>query len=350
MITHTPIYMNACSHGLPDASCAEAVGREALRPAGRPDEEAAVRDRARRTCAALLGTDPARVGLGVGTFQLWGAAMERVSVRPGRILVAGHEWGDHVRWLQRRMVRNATTIEVVPAEGGEAFDPAAWAARMGEDVLALCLPLVTSVEGLRYPAKEIAALARPEGALVVIDAAQALGRVPIDPEDLGCDILVSTARKWLRGPRQTAVFWLSERAERTLECEVRSIEPVDINGALLAGLSQAVDLTQTRGIPAISEDVATLEQQLRVGLEEAPAVAVRRAETAGTISCAVHPDKKPALDAKLRENGIVAKWCNAARDEPLSGAEPGAASLRISPHVYNTDEDIAAVLGAVRAA
>ena len=78
------------------------------------------------------------------------------------------------------------------------MDPKAWEARIDEDVIALCLPLVTSIGGLHYPAEEIAAVPRPDDALVILDAAQALGRTEgltkwlIDPEShrvIGCGIV-----------------------------------------------------------------------------------------------------------------------------------------------------------------
>ncbi|MEM7709530.1 MAG: aminotransferase class V-fold PLP-dependent enzyme [Pseudomonadota bacterium] len=341
------IYLNACSHGLPDVSCAQAVSRQALRPPGLADEEAELRDRARLACATLLGAEAADVGLGGGTFQLWAAGMERLPNRPGRILIAAHEWGDHVRWLRRLAARGEVALDVVPAEGGEAFDPAAWAARMDEDVLAMFLPFVTSVGGLRYPAREIAALDRPENALVVLDVAQAFGRVLVEPHDLGCDVVVGTARKWLRGPRQTAMIWFSERAERVLQCKARDIEPNDLNAALVAGLVRAVELAVARGIPAISEHIARLDDLLRAGLADIAFIEMKSAGTVGTVSCSVRPDAKPALDARLRASGIVAKWCDAARDEPLSDVRSGTTRLRFSPHVYNGESDIMTTVEAV---
>ncbi|MEM9247167.1 MAG: aminotransferase class V-fold PLP-dependent enzyme [Pseudomonadota bacterium] len=347
-MTSTPrIYLNACSLGLPDASCGEAIARQALRPPDRPEDESTLREAARRNCARLLRTDPEGVGLGTGTFQLWSTVMGRLPLRGGRILVAAHEWGDHVRWLHRVAAQTDTTVEAVPATPDGVLDPAAWTARMDDDVIALCLPLVTSLSGLRYPAEEIARLPRPDGALVVLDVAQALGRAVVTPEALGCDVLVGTARKWLRGPRQTALFWLSERARSVLQCTPGDIEPFDLNAALLAGLSQAVETALKRGLSDIADELEALEARLRSGLDGAEVVRLGPASTVGTIPLAVPLDRRPVIDARLRTRGIVAKWCDPRRDEPLSGAPAPSAHLRLSPHVYNTDADIEAALGAL---
>ena len=348
MAVNPSLYLNACSHGLPDQACAEAVARQALRPPGQMNEEAELRERVRRACATLLETKPATVGLGTGTFSLWAAIMDRLPARRGRILVAAHEWGDHVLWLRRFAARTGLVLDVVSGERSAPPDLAAWAARMDDDVLALCLPLVTSVDGLHYPAREISALDRPADALVVVDAAQALGRVPVRAGDLGCDVLVGTARKWLRGPRQTAMAWLSDRAERVLACNARSVEPFDLNAALLAGMEAAVSIVSERGIDAISHNIAQLDELLRAELADVAAVEVQTAVTVGTISCRVLAIATPGVQAGLDAQGIVAKWCDHVRDEPLSGLDPGVSVLRFSPHAYNDEDDIVSVAKALK--
>lgn len=344
MNAKTTTYVNACSHGLPDASCTDAISNQARRPPNRNDEEAQVRASARKSCATLLSADIDHVGLGVGTFQLWSAIMGRLPLNRGRILVAEHEWGDHVRWLQRLAAHTNITFDVI---SGDAVDPSSWAAHIDRDVIALCLQMVTSVAGLRYPVREISALPRPADALVVIDAAQAFGRVRVNPAEIGCDVIVGTTRKWLRGPRQTAMFWMSSKAKQVLNCDVRDIEPFDLNAALLAGLTRAANFACERTIPTIKDEVTWLDTKLRAGLEDASSVQLVPSLTPGTVLCKIPLDVREMCATRLDEYGVVAKWCDAKRDEPLSIDRVEAALLRFSPHLYNTEHDIAAVVEAV---
>lgn len=350
MASKLSLYLNACSHGLPDRACAEAVAQQALRPPEQMHNESELREQVRRTCAALLETKSATIGLGTGTFSLWAAIMDRLPIRRGRILVAAHEWGDNVRWLHRFSMRTGLLLDVVSGERGAPPNPAAWAAKMDDDVLALCLPLVTSVDGLRYPAREISALDRPNDALVVLDAAQALGRVQVAPSTLGCDVLVGTARKWLRGPRQTAMAWLSDRAERVLDCDARAIEPFDLNAALLTGMEAAVSIASDRSIAAISQKIALIDRFLRAELADVTEIEVRPERTVGTISCLVRADARPVIEECFVAKGVVAKWCDASRDEPLSGQQSDASVLRFSPHIYNNEDDIMSVAETLRTA
>lgn len=345
MTATATIYLNACSHGLPDRACAEAIARQARNPSGRRDEEVALRENARRACAAFLSSAAPSLAMGNGTFQLWSSAMDRLPPRSGRILVAEHEWGDNVRWLRRLSAKSGMTIDVIRGKRGAPPDVSAWAARMDEDVRALCLPLVTSIDGLCYPAREIASITRPKDALVVLDVAQALGRVSIVPDDMNCDVVVGTARKWLRGPRQTAMMWLSTRAERVLGCDARTLEPFDLNLALLAGLSRALELSSD--VITIADRVSQLDNQLRDGLNGAKMIKLSSVGYVGTVICLVRAAAKPVLEKKLRAEGIIVKWCDAEWDEPLANHGKSSERLRMSPHIYNSPADIESAVNAI---
>ena len=281
--------------------------------------------------------------MGSGTFHCWNTAFERLPDIGGRVLVAAHEWGDNVAWLRRMAKRMRIDIDVVPGTDGQSLDPKAWAKRMDDDVIALCLPLVTSIKGLRYPAEEISAIERPNEALVFLDAAQALGRIRVCPESLGCDVLVGTGRKWLRGPRQTAMYWLSDRAQKVLAVDAREIEPFDLNAALLAGLQTALEHNLNCAISTTEREISCLDGALRTILKACNAIEVLPPQTIGTVCCGVPRNLRPKLERAFAENCIVAKWCNPTLNEPLSCESSSVEYLRLSPHIYNDASEIRVV-------
>ena len=246
------IYLNACSQGTPDLRNLERMIRhleaEAEHgPQRAVDACAAELDLVRHLASNLLGTDRTRTGWCTGTAATWQRIVGLHARTAGRVVVSAYEWGDHVRYLRDVLSHHDVLMDVVPAS--ETFDPQAWAARLDEDVLAMSIPLVTSVDGLALPVASVGALPRPEGTLLILDAAQGLGRVPIPPGAFGCDAVIATTRKWVRAPRQTAVFALSARAERVLGSTARDLEPIDRNAALHLGLGMALmDLAQS-GLP-----------------------------------------------------------------------------------------------------
>ncbi len=62
---------------------------------------------------------------------------------------------------------------------------------------------IPTSSGLVEPVAAIGALGRRYGALTVLDATQSVGQLDIDVSALDCDALVTTGRKYLRGPRGT---------------------------------------------------------------------------------------------------------------------------------------------------
>ncbi len=72
----------------------------------------------------------------------------------------------------------------------------------------ISLSHVTSENGLRVPARELADLAHAHGAYLMLDGCQAVGQFPIDLRELGCDFYAAGAYKWLLGPFGTGFLWV----------------------------------------------------------------------------------------------------------------------------------------------
>jgi len=69
---------------------------------------------------------------------------------------------------------------------------------------------VTSQAGIRVPGKEICALCKERGVLILLDGAQAVGQFPIDLKAIGCDFYTGNIHKWLLGPKGTGFFYVTQ--------------------------------------------------------------------------------------------------------------------------------------------
>src|SRR3989442_893859 len=81
---------------------------------------------------------------------------------------------------------------------------------MRDGACALLISLVSCKTGDLLPAREACRLARDAGAISIVDAAQALGQIPVDVAELGADAVVTLGHKWLHGPLATGGFWVRD--------------------------------------------------------------------------------------------------------------------------------------------
>ena len=295
------------------------------------------------TASGLIGGQPDQVGFAANSSLAWASAVMRHGLARGRVLVAQHVWGPNLRALRGL----GAEIEVLPPLDASG-DLAAWAARIDDDVTMIEVPMVTSLEGRRYPVETIGRLARPEGCALMVDAAQALGQVPVDVGTLGADILVATGRKWLRGPRGTGLAWA--RPGLAPHPSPAGVESSDHTVVQRLGLGAAIEVVLARGEEAIAAAQRPLRAAAAEAIEEAGLEPVPGAlPTTGAFAAYVPEARAERLAAALVAARIEVKWPDPAKDEPEAGlGRPGHRILRVAAHVTNTPEDIDRLAGVLR--
>jgi len=285
------------------------------------------------------------------------------STSHGLSLVAeGMDWqsGDNVLFCERDFPSNIFPWINLKSKG---VDARAIPSRGGliqiEDIERLMdartrLIAVSSVQysnGFRMDLKRLGALCRKTGVLLCVDAIQSLGIIPMDVRDFNIGFLAADAHKWLLGPEGIGIFfcrrdlvqslrpplvgWKSVQSEfefdhpvLRLKNDAQRFEEGSQNVIGIFGLGAALDLILEVGIPNIEERVLDLGDQI---IEKAKnrgltiLTPLHREERGGNITIAGKIDPAAARDA-LREQGIMVN---------VRGG-----GLRLSPHFYNTAEDI----------
>ena len=170
------IYMNAASHGMPDRTVRDRMRaymdrEDQIGPAAAEEEAGPEMIAVTGKAAQVIGAAPEGVVL-VGTTTIgWNSAVLSLPLAGRRVLVAPGEWASDVAVLGRM----GAAVETMPVAADGTLDLDALAGRIDDDLGAICLPMVCSLTGERYPAEQIGALPRPEGCFFVVDAAQAVG-------------------------------------------------------------------------------------------------------------------------------------------------------------------------------
>jgi selenocysteine lyase/cysteine desulfurase len=230
----------------------------------------------------------------------------------------------------------------------------AFAAAIDEQTAVVSITAVCYRNGARLPVEEIAKIAHEKGALVVLDAYQAIGTYPLDVRELGVDVLAAGVLKYLLGSAGLGFMWLRPGlSERLLPTQTgwfadQNIFEMDISDyspsptarrfqsgtppvpSIYAGIA-GLELMEEIGVAETRVHVTALNEHLIAGVDDLGGVVVtpRDPEQRGALVC-IRSTDAPQLVAALGEDGIV----TSERD----------GNLRVSAHAYNTDEDIDAVL------
>lgn len=235
----------------------------------------------------------------------------------------------------------------------------------------VCVTHVPTNSGLVQDVGAVGSVCRDADVLYMVDACQSLGQMPVDVGELRCDFLSATSRKFLRGPRGAGFLYVSDRVlERGLEPlfidmrgavwidedryravrDAKRFESWEFAWALVLATGEAARYATAIGLEAIRDRVRALAGRLRDALSAIEKVRVldHGGELCGIVSAWIDGWNPAELVAALRERRINTNAqirAYAVIDYDDKGV---TTSLRMSPHYYNTEEEIDQTVSAIR--
>ncbi len=254
-------------------------------------------------------------------------------------------------------------------EGG--VDPdAARALIAAERPRLVCVTHVPTNSGLVQDVRAVGAACREHDVTYLVDACQSVGQIPLDLEEIGADFLSATARKYLRGPRGSGFLAVSERvldaqfmplfpdlrsanwvSENTFEPvgDARRFENWEFAWSLVLGTGAAARYALELGVAEIDQRVRALAARLRAGLDELEGASVldRGPDLCGIVTTWIEGKDPRELELRLREEGVHTSSQgrdNAVLDYDSKGV---SGALRLSPHAYNTEDEIDRALAVI---
>ncbi|SDE34142.1 aminotransferase class V-fold PLP-dependent enzyme [Rhodococcus tukisamuensis] len=320
--------------------------------------------------AALLGAQPGDLALTESATRGWADFFYSVPLAAGeKILVSEVEYASNAIAALQRARSTGAVVEVVPSTPTGEVDLDALARMLDERVRLVSLVHAPTNGGLLNPVREVVDLAHAVGALVLLDACQSVGQVPVDVVALGVDALSGTGRKWLRGPRGTGFLYVRPELAATMEpaaLDLHGAQWTEESGYRLApdasrfefwecsvagrlGLGAAVRYLLDLGIDEIEQSVSALAEYTRTELAAVPGVTVRDlgVDRTGIVSftvAGVDPtrvrESLAAKDITVTVSGRGSTYLDMSR----RGLD---AVVRASPHYFNSFDDVDRLVEAV---
>lgn len=320
--------------------------------------------------AAMLTCRPDEIAVIENATRAWDMAFYSIAFKPGdRILTAASEYAsNYIAYLQVGR-KTGAVVEVIPDDEHGQVSIKALKNRLDERVKLISITHVPTNNGLVNPAKAVGAVAREAGILYLLDACQSAGQMPLNVEELGCDILSGTGRKYLRGPRGTGFLYVRRELIERLEPpfldlhaaelvgkngykirrDARRFENWETNYAAKVGLGVAVDYARSWGLDSIWERTRELGESLRSRLSEFPQIDIRDVglERCGIVCFTVEGKAPQEIRRALNSKGINV-WVSAPQDSRLDAeAETMPEFVRASVHYYNSEDEIDRLIAAL---
>ena len=315
----------------------------------------------RERAAALISTDADNVAVVPSASYGLAVAARNLPLEPGQqIVVLGDQFPSNLYVWRERAAECGAEIVTVQRERGKAWTEFVLEA-IGTNTAIVALPNNHWADGAMVDLVAVGKACRAAGAALVLDLTQSLGALPFDIADVQPDFMVAACYKWLMGPYGTGMLYVAPKYHDGQPVEYSWINRAGAedfskladyrddfqpgarrfdmgeksNPPLLMGAAAGIDMLLDWGIEAISSTLASkttaiAETAQAIGLTAEP-IGVRAPHFLALRFPAAVPEG--LTDRLAAENVFVS----------LRGT-----SLRVTPHVFNDEEDAKQLLSVLQ--
>jgi cysteine desulfurase/selenocysteine lyase len=325
------------------------------------DTEVGILEDARHAAAELMHADPATIAICTSFTE----ALSQVAwwLRPGKgqNVVSSEVDFPSVTYPWHRIAEDTgCQVRLVPVlDDPEGFDVSKVADHVDSATAVVCISHIQYLTGHLLDLSELAALAHHHGALVIVDATQSAGQVPVDVTATGVDALITGSYKWLcstfgaaacylspallREFRPPLVGWRSTEHPYSLDARWKPLAPTarrmeysTMSYSAAIALGRAIRYINTLNLAEVAEHNAQLAAQLADGLTQRGARLITPRDPkrrAGTVTARFPGHDGEAIAAELTRRGVI--------------VSPRVGSARFSMHFYNSSDDVDSALAAL---
>ena len=313
--------------------------------------------------AKLIHAEKSEIAIAENASMAWGLAFNGIDFKKGDCVITSEmEYITNLLGFLHAKEKFGIEIKVISNDENGNFPLSALEAAISPQTKLIAITHVASSSGVVLPVREIGEIARRHGILYLVDACQTVGQMPIDVQEIGCDILAATGRKFLRGPRGTGFLYVRKELRNKLNVffldghtasliseekfaireDGRRFEVFEKNRALTLGLGKAIEYALGIGLGRIWQRIQFLAKEMRCRLDDIEGIQMH---DRGDLKCGIVTFSVGKMEASQVKAELAAKKINVS---------VGPANLtliymkknhlrtmvRASVHYYNTVEEI----------
>ena len=320
----------------------------------------------------LIHADVDEVALVENATVAWDMAFYSLPFDKGdRILTSEAEYAANYIAYLHVAKRTGVVVESIPCANSGEVDTKALEDMIDDRVKLISITHIPTNGGLVNPASEIGRIAKTNNITYLLDACQSVGQLPIDVDELGCDILSATGRKYLRGPRGTGFLYVRKGILATLEPpmidllaakwvapdqyelrpDARRFENWENNYTARLGLGAAIDYALNLGIDLTWQRILELSSSLRQKMSVIDGIKLR---DIGSLQGGIVTFTLEGIDATAIKELVGSQAINVSVSNPSSTLLDATRRnlppvVRASVHYYNDEVEVVRLVDAVRA-
>lgn len=317
-----------------------------------------------REIAKLIKSDEDEIALTDSASTAFSKALYSIPFKAGdEIITSEIEYSSN--YLNYLKVKKDKGINIVTISGkGDAvIDLEKLEAAISKKTKLIAVTHMPTSSGAIAPVVEVGKIAKAHGILYLVDTCQSMGHYPTFVDEIACDFLTGTSRKYIRGPRGLGFLYAKKTVYKQLDPYMieslgatwTSKENYDLNHTskmfetfekpygFVMGLQAAVKYANDIGIHNIWQRTKELSSKARQRFAEIEGLRMHDGEggeLSGIVTLTIENKSSEEIHAELMRNRVNSSICRPFSSLTDMEAKGLSSCNRLSLHYYNTEEEI----------